>query len=231
MRFNRNQVVFGKIMEKPAQQEIKSSLGLWNSSIDDALKFGGDITRSAISAMNLRFDKKHIVVDVKVHMLMPNMLPAIAGWHTDGVPRGPELNPAGKGDPNIYAQESMDSPRYHLLVTGGDCPTKFIKDRDIELTIPKEPSTRLYSEISAEVNRGMFPKSAETKPYETYNAPDSQVLEWDWWELHTAQQARAHGWRYLIRVTETNHIEPQKDLREILRTQQQVYLPSTLFGW
>lgn len=64
-----------------------------------------------------------------------------------------------------------------------------------------------------------------------HDTPDGQVVEWDWWELHTAQQARAPGWRYLIRVTETDYLEPQKDLRLVLRNQQQVYLPTEKFGW
>ncbi|URC22620.1 hypothetical protein KASHIRA_00260 [Serratia phage vB_SmaM-Kashira] len=226
MLFNRNEVVFGRTIEKPSQDDIKNTMGLWNASVEDAIKFGGDVTRAAIQAMNLRGDYKHIVVDVKTHMLMPNMIPAIPGWHTDGVPRGADLNPASKGDPNIYAQETMRSPRYHLLVTGGNCPTRFIRDRDIEIGIENGHNPKLYSDISAYVklreDRGWF---------DTYDAPDSQVVEWDWWELHTAQRARGHGWRYLIRVTETDHIAPQKDLRQVLRTQQQVYMPTEVFGW
>ncbi|MFP8823477.1 hypothetical protein, partial [Enterobacter cloacae] len=81
--------------EKPSQDDIKNTQGLWNASFDDAFRFGGDVTRAALQAINLRGDKKHIVVDVKTHMLMPGMIPAIPGWHTDGVPRGGKsLSPA-----------------------------------------------------------------------------------------------------------------------------------------
>ena len=226
MKFNRNCVIFGNKIEKPSQDEIKNTQGLWNASFDDAFRFGGDITRAALQAMNIRGDKKHIIVDVKTHMLMPGMIPAIPGWHTDGVPRGADLNPASKGDPNIHAQETMCSPRYHLLVTGGDCPTRFIRDRDIDIGIAKQQTTKLYADISEYISqrekRGWF---------DTYDTPDSQVLEWDWWELHTAQCAKAHGWRYLIRVTETDYIKPQIDLRLVLRNQQQVYIPTEKFGW
>lgn len=224
MKFNRGEVQFGNKIEKPSQDDIKNTQGLWNASFDDAFRFGGDVTRAALQAMNLRGDKKHIVVDVKTHMLMPGMIPAIPGWHTDGVPRGGKTLSPASGAPHIHMQIGADSPRYHLLVVGGNCPTKFIASRNINLVTENLPN--LYAGISSQVcemdNKGLL---------DTYDAPDGQVVEWDWWELHTAQQARAPGWRYLIRVTETDYLEPQKDLRLVLRNQQQVYLPTEKFGW
>lgn len=224
MKFNRGEVQFGNKIEKPSQDDIKNTQGLWNASFDDAFRFGGDVTRAALQAMNLRGDKKHIVVDVKTHMLMPGMIPAIPGWHTDGVPRGGKTLSPASGAPHIHMQIGADSPRYHLLVVGGNCPTKFIASRNINLVTENLPN--LYAGISSQVcemdNKGLL---------DTYDAPDGQVVEWDWWELHTAQQARAPGWRYLIRVTETDYLEPQSDLRLVLRNQQQVYLPTEKFGW
>lgn len=221
MKFNRGKVQLGNKIEKPSQDDIKNTQGLWNASFDDAFRFGGDLTRSALQAMNLRGDKKHIVVDVKTHMLMPGMIPAIPGWHTDGVPRGGSMSPA-KGEANIQMQEGAESPRYHLLVVGGDCPTRFLKNRQVSISIEQG---NLYEQVSNQVISGLG------SVLESYDAPDGQVVEWDWWELHTAQQARAPGWRYLIRVTETDYLEPQSDLRLVLRNQQQVYLPTEKFGW
>lgn len=224
MKFNRGEVQLGNKIEKPSQEDIKNTQGLWNASFDDAIRFGGDLTRAALQAMNIRGDKKHVVVDVKTHMLMPGMIPAIPGWHTDGVPRGGKSLSPASGAPHIHMQEGTNSPRYHLLVVGGDCPTKFIASRNINLVTENLPN--LYAGISTQVcemdNNGLL---------DTYDAPDGQVVEWDWWELHTAQRARGPGWRYLIRVTETDYLEPQKDLRQVLRNQQQVYLPSEIFGW
>lgn len=224
MKFNRGEVQFGNKIEKPSQDDIKNTQGLWNASFDDAFRFGGDVTRAALQAMNIRGDKKHIVVDVKTHMLMPGMIPAIPGWHTDGVPRGGKSLSPASGSPHIHMQIGSDSPRYHLLVVGGDCPTKFIASRNINLVTENLPN--LYAGISSQVcamdDKGFL---------DTYDAPDGQVVEWDWWELHTAQQARAPGWRFLIRVTETDYLAPQSDLRLVLRNQQQVYLPTEKFGW
>lgn len=225
MKFNRNKPQFGKAIEQPSQELVKNTLGLHNASLDDALKYGGELTRAALGAMNLTMSKKYIVVDTKIHMLLPGMCPAIPGWHTDGVPRGNSLDPTAKDKPNIHAQEDMDSPIFHLLVTGESCLTHFIKDRDVELSVPDQPSTKLYQDISSQVD-----DLVQSKQVESYVAPSCVPITWDWWELHTGVPATKHEWRFLIRVTETDIQKPKTDLREIIRTQQQGYMPLN-FGW
>lgn len=221
MKFNRGEVKFGNTIEIPTQDDIKNTQGLWNASYDDAFRFGGDLTRAALQAIQLVGDRKHVVVDVKTHMLMPDMIPAIPGWHTDGVPRGGTMSPA-KGPAHIEMQEDAEPPRFHLLVVGGNCPTRFVKDRNIELDLWGNLYEGISHQMSELESRGDI---------ETYDAPNGQVVVWDWWEVHTAQRARKMGWRYLIRVTETDYLAPEKDLRLVLRNQQQVYLPTEKFGW
>ena len=225
MLFNRNELQFGVPIEQPSQELIKNTLGLHNASLDDALKYGGELTRSAIGAMNLTMKKKHIIVDTKIHMLIPGMCPAIPGWHTDGVPRGNSLDPTVKDKPNIHAQEEMDSPVFHLLVTGESCLTRFIKERNFELRVPNEPSTLLYKTVSHQVN-----EKINNKELTTFEAPSCTPVMWNWWEIHTGIPAKHHEWRFLIRVTESDIQEPKRDLRDIIRIQQQGYMP-TEFGW
>ena len=225
MLFNRNEVKTAGSIEQPSQELVKNTLGLHNASLDDALKYGGELTRAAIGAMDLKFDRKHIVVDTKIHMLLPGMCPAIPGWHTDGVPRGESLDPTAKAKPNIHAQEDMESPSFHLLVTGDSCLTEFIEDRNVEIEVPEEPSTELYKMVSRQVNDAVT--NGDVKSYEM---PSCTAVEWDWWDLHTGTAAKHHEWRFLIRVTESDHHEPKTDLREIIRTQQQGYMPME-FGW
>ncbi len=57
--FNRNGAKFGKTIEQPSMEEVKNTPALWNASVEDALKYGGDLTRSAISALNLKHDRKN----------------------------------------------------------------------------------------------------------------------------------------------------------------------------
>lgn len=223
--FNRNPIKEGKNIEQPSVSEIKNTPQLWNASLDDALKYGGDLTKAAIGAMNLRFDRKHIIVDTKIHMLMPGMYPAIPSWHTDGVPRGSKRRPDSKGAPDILAQEEMSPSRFHLLVTGDGCLTEFIR-RPVSLHVPDEPSPVLYKMVNDQIEQLI-----ETDEWTTVSMiPSCTVWEWDWWTLHRGVKANHHEWRYLIRVTETDHMEPQTDLRQILRTQIQVYVPES-FGW
>lgn len=225
INLNKNHVKIGKKIEQPTFDEIKSTPALWNASLDDAIRYGGDLTRSSIGAMDLKFDKKYIIVDTKIHMLMPNFYPAITGWHTDGVPRGKELSPTSKDKPNIFEQENMSDTRFHLLVTGQGCLTHFLSDRNIILDIPSEPDYSLYKVIDKQIK-----EKIDSGKLQSYEIPSCTSVEFDWWELHTGIKATKHEWRFLIRVTETDHMQPQSDLRKIIRTQQQVYIPEN-FGW
>lgn len=224
--FNRNPITVGyeRAIQQPSNEVLKNTPALWNASLEDALKYGGELTKEAIGAMNLRFDKKHIIVDTKVHMLMPNMCPAIPNWHSDGVPRGEELRPEVKKEPNIFAQDKMSDSRFHLLVTGEGCLTEFIPN-PVELDVPADPDTVLYQMINEQVR-----SKVSKGELDVFTAPSCTPVEFDWFDIHRGVQAKNHEWRLLIRVTETDHMEPQTDLRQIIRTQQQVYVP-TDFGW
>ncbi|MGN4665786.1 hypothetical protein ACTFRP_07850 [Bacillus cereus group sp. MYBK234-1] len=225
-QFNRNpiRVLEYREIEQPSIDVLKNTPALWNASLDDALKYGGELTKAAIGAMNLRHDRKYIVVDTKVHMLMPGMCPAIPNWHSDGVPRGSELRPEAKANPNIFAQEKMSTSRFHLLVTGEGCLTEFV-GQPVELDVPAEPSTRLYGMVNQQVR-----EKVAAGELEVFTAPTCTPIEFDWFDIHRGVEATKHEWRYLIRVTETDHMPPQRDLRQVIRTQQQVYVP-TDFGW
>lgn len=217
--FNRHPLVFGKTIEQPSIELIKNSLGLFNASVEDAARFGGDLTRAALSVMPVTNSRKYVVVDVKVHMLIPGFLPAIPGWHTDGVPR-PQ-----RDKPDIRLQEGARPSIYHLLVTGSGCLTEFMRD-PITLDVPDEPTPDLYKVIDQQVKARIV--SGERT--DVVAAPSCQVVSWDWWSLHQGVVATKHEWRYLIRVAETDTIHPLTDLRDVLKTQQQVYVPLS-FGW
>lgn len=227
--FNQNAPVIGNSIEEPSQDAIENTLNLRQVSLEDAARYGGEVTRAALGAMNLKGDRKHIIVDTKVHMLMKGFIPAIPGWHTDGVPRGAERNPAGSGDPDIEAQINhnqldISAPRYHLLVTGSHCPTRFLAN---PLTLDVDNGRNLYAFMSKYINTlNMLSPSH----FDYLDTPASTVVEWDWWNIHCAQIATGRGWRYLIRVTETDHIEPRTNPADFIRTQNQVYVP-TEFGW
>jgi hypothetical protein len=240
--FSRTPLVLARTIEQPDQTEIKDTPTLWNASVEDAIKYGGDLTRAALGAMNLRGDKRYTIVDTKVHMLAPGQYPALPGWHTDGTPRlmediAPEvaarsriedlipyLHPQHKGLPVILAQEQLDSPRFHLLVTGHGCLTRFV-GAPMTLEVPGVPTRDLYRLITEKVRARV-----EEGEIEPFTIPSCMAVEWDWWALHSAYPATAVEWRYLIRVTESDHNEPQTDLRKVIRVQNQVFAPIDS-GW
>jgi hypothetical protein len=83
----------------------------------------------------------------------------------------------------------------------------------------------LYTNMTRIINQKI-----EHTGLNVFDSPANTVLEWDWWNIHTAQLATARGWRYLIRVTETDHIEPRTNPADFIRTQNNVYAPMD-FGW
>lgn len=233
MRFNRRPLKFAGTIEAPSDDLIRNTLGLVGASAEDAARYGGDVTRAALSAMNLRNDRKYVVVDVKVHMLMPGMSPAIPGWHTDGVPRSSDGNPRGDQAPDLQAQEEIDAcaraTHYHLLTTGLGCLTEFFVIPAVELTLPMG-TAKLYSAMTEQVEALRERMKPRYGPTSVVIAPSCGVVEWDWWNIHRGVIATKREWRYLIRVTETDFLAPTRDLRDVIRTQQQVYAPLT-FGW
>ena len=229
MIFNRHPLTFGNRIEQPSQELIRNTLGLVNASVEDALRYGGDITREAIGAMELRNDHRYVIVDVKVHMLMPGFYAAIPGWHTDGVPRGLDGNPLSKALPNLHAQEQIElgryagrrPTRYHMIVTGTGCLTEFV-GAPYEFPVDLgEPQATLYADMNRHVE-GTAPA--------TISVPSCRVTEFDWWDIHRGVEATQHEWRYFIRVAEIDIAIPERDLRKVIRTQHQVYAPQH-FGW
>jgi hypothetical protein len=240
---NRNPLRIAGQIEQPDQHEVKATPTLWNASLEDAVRYGGDLTRAALGAMRLQGDKRFTIVDTKVHMLAPGQYPALPGWHTDGTPRVlpewefreqdylelgrnavPYVHPQYKGLPVFAAQEVMDSPRFHLLVTGMGCLTQFI-DGPFEVDVPAKPSRNLYRDITRQTR-----ERVEAGELRAFDMPTCTSVEWDWWTLHQAQAAKEVEWRFLIRVTESDQNEPQTDLRAIIRTQNQVFSPIDA-GW
>jgi hypothetical protein len=231
MRFNRNTMRTAGAIVPPTEDVIRNATGLLRASLDDAVKYGGELTRAALGAMRLRNDREHMTVDVKVHMLMPGMNPAIPGWHTDGAPRPlgldpPYKHPSGINPPDLRLQEGRRPPRYHLLITGQNARTQFLLDRNVEIDIPSQPPTPdLYKFVTAKVDQ-----LVEYHDCVAWAIEPCKVWEWDWWDLHRGVPAKEHGWRYLIRATESDDVEPLSDLRQVIRSQQQVYV-SERFGW
>ena len=216
-------VVSATVVGEPATAEaIEATPVLRRPSLETAVQFGGPVVRRLLEQVPLRGDRSYVTVDTKVTLLMPGWYPAIPGWHTDGVPRGTDLSPDGKGAPRLDEQVDMgEGPRYHVISVGLDSPTEFI-DQTFDLEMEHYDSTQLYAELTRKVETLVQNGDLSTV------AVSDRWVSWDWWNVHRAIPATATGWRLLIRVTESDQLKPRT--ADFIRAQSQVYVPVE-FGW
>jgi hypothetical protein len=227
--FNTTPVAFGPRVEyhQAMQHFIEATPNLRRASLSNAALFGGPLVKRCLEVAPLVGDRAHVIVDTKVSMLMPTWLPAIPGWHTDGVPRRPAadnglpMDPSYTGQPSLKEQKRQADggyfPRYHTIHVGNDCPTYFVA-QPLELDLEHGESDQLYAEMTRLVQ--------ELRP--GFKAPSpGRWMSWDWWNIHAASEAVVRGWRLLIRVTESNTPPAETGF---IRAQNQVYVPRE-FGW
>lgn len=203
------------------QKGIEATPNLSRASLEDAITFGGPLLRSVLEQCPLACDRPHTIVDTKVTILLPGFIPAIPGWHTDGVPRGRYKDPYDSGVPSMQAQEARSKqgefPRFHTLIVGNPCLTEFV-DVPVTLDLRHSEDPDLYKEVSGLINGGNYP---------TKFHPHNRWISWSWWNLHRAVPAIERGWRLQIRVAEMYH-PPLKT--GFIRAQNQVYVAPE-FGW
>lgn len=202
---------------------IKHEPMFFNSSYQYAYENGGPITKSFLEALPEDW-KESVVFDSRVHMLMPGWYPSIPGYHHDDVPR-PEI-PVGQHFATA-GQPDYDTPRYrseHILalVNAHICPTKFIIG---ECPMPAIPEGELiYRNWHKEVI-----SLVEQEKVKVVEAPNKQLVYFDWECFHTGDKAITNGWRWFGRISR-NTDRVNKITNEI-RNQVQVYLEFPMEGW
>lgn len=205
-------------------RDVAQCLGMWGASLQTAAAFNAPLVKEALSLCPLTHSRKHTLVDIKVHMLKAGFCPAIPGWHTDGIPRQEDGSARGPLEPDYARQGSplRQTPIYHLFVTGFNCLTEFI-DEPLCLDLP--PGRDLYARMTKQVDLRVA--SGELKPKKVESCA---WTTFDWWDIHRGVPATGDEWRLLIRVTETDYDTPNHNLNDVLRTQQNVYIPGE-YGW
>lgn len=203
------------------QVAIEGTPNLSRASLQNALLFGGPVVKWLLECCPLVGDRPYTIVDTKVTLLLPGFIPAIPGWHTDGVPRGFWKDPYDSGIPSMSAQveatEQGEYPRFHTVIVGNPCLTEFV-DVAVNLDLRHSEDTDLYKEVSLLINEGNYP---------TRSQPLGQWISWSWWNIHRAIPATQRGWRLQMRVAEM--YRPPLD-SGFIRGQSQVYVPEE-FGW
>lgn len=221
MTFNASVSVVGQIANYP-QDVVKSEPMLFNCDRASAARLGGQITRDFLSWLPDGWDD--VVIDSRVHMLMPGWMAAIPGWHHDDVPRPPI--PAGQHF-GTAGQPDYVTPRYHsehlLVLLGADvAPTEFA------IGVCPMPEVRdgqiIYGEWSPVVDR-----LVESGAVSTWRPSIGTVVQFDAHAFHRATVATGSGWRWFCRVS--RNTERTRQATNEQRVQVQVYLPAPTQGW
>lgn len=147
---------------------------------------------------------KNIIVDTKLHMLKPTWYPCIPGWHLDEVHRDPN----GKLD---WKNDKKKDHYLYIIDEGTGSMTEFVK-KDY------------YDNINdfTELN-----KVIEKEKPKTFVVKNKTLYHFTNRSAHRGMPATGSGWRYFFRAT----IGSQREFKNEIRTQTQVYIPEVNVGW
>lgn len=203
-----------KLSKNFTQNEIKNEPMLFSCDLDHARELGGPITNLILDEMPFTWNHQDLIIDTRVHMLMPGWFPCIPGWHHDDVPRS--LN---NGQPNYYNPEYYSN---HLacVVNAQVAPTEFALGT---CSFPDIKSGEKYYQVWHK----MVDEAILAGKLNRVSIKDSVITEFDWNTWHQGVRAVMNGWRFFFRATRFTQVKPKNELRK----QVQVYLEFPMEGW
>ena len=201
---------------------VKNEPMLFNCDLLHAKGLGGNMTRDILKLLPEDWKEVPLVIDSRVHMLMPGWFPCIPGWHHDDVPRT-----RADGQPNYLDPDRNRSEHIIALVNGDICPTAIATGMGI-FTVPEGV---VYEKWHKDVEFGVKQGTLE----KTYLPSGALVrITDDTW--HTGTPAVASGWRFFIRISryydsKGNPIARGNERTNEERRQVQVYMNNPNAGW
>lgn len=162
--------------------------------------------------------RSQYVVDVKIHMLMPNQWPCVPNWHCDNVRRDEN----GLLDYN----STIDSRRYPMFIwLSGNPVTEFLaKEIDMRF-VPKS-----HGQVAGYIDsiRGEMEYHESQSLFQSLEA--QRWYEFDTATPHRGTMSRSNQWRIFCRLVPNILLEGRPS-RNPLRRHAQVYLDSARFSW
>lgn len=203
---------------------IKNEPMLFNCDLPSAINLGGPITKTVLASIPEDWKTVPLVIDSRVHMLMPGWYPCIPGWHHDDVPR---TRPDGQ--PN-YAPGQDRSEFLIGLVNAEVSPTQFaIGSASFEY--PTDGSI-VYAKWHKDVELLLANDILRREDVESGILYKFSDRTW-----HRGTEAVETGWRYFIRISryydgQTGNPTDRKNKRtNEVRRQVQVYMKDVNAGW
>lgn len=209
MRVN-SQIYYGESLSNADAARIKNEPMLHRATRDFAFCNGGPLTAEFIDALPWTGD---ILIDSRVHMLMPGMFPCIPGWHHDDVPRERSDGQPEYFNPSYKAEHCM-------AIWGGCSRTEFaIGAHEFE---PAPIGQKVYKEADRVVEC-----LCERSALERVTIPDSRLVFFDWLSWHRGMEATERGFRFFIRATRHSKLAARNEIR----VNANVYMPVLEEGW
>ncbi len=228
MIFNSNLTVIKKVKQSFSEEDIKNETMLFSADYEFARKNGEGLTHLFLDNIPKDWKDSKLVIDTRVHMLMPGWYPAIPGWHHDDVPRKGRFGQPNYTNPEYYAEHLM------MLINGDIAPTEFFPINDYQLNIPKKGI--IYKDWNKVINQDI-----KDSYLLITKVPDSTIIKFDWQSFHRASPCIKRGWRYFIRASrywkdkEMTIPDYQRFQRRTgknqIRRQVQIYLSELEKGW
>lgn len=192
------------------QEAIKAEPQFWRADRTFAWDRGGPITRAFLE----RLDWTPLVLDSRVHMLMPRMYPCIPGWHLDDVPRTRQDGQPEHATPSYKAE--------HVAAVIGDASLTVFACGELELEDLPVGGGVIYQEWHFAIE-----KLIERKQIEARSIEEGQMIKFGWGSFHRGAFASKRGWRMFIRATRRTETKARNEIRN----QTQVYLTEPFTGW
>jgi len=214
------QIVEGK-MRDWSQQDIKDEPMLFNCDWYNAVTLGSNLTNDFLCELPDDWFNGPLVIDSRVHMLMPGWHTCIPGFHHDDVPRT-----LANGQPN-YGDDQIRSEHILALVGGDICPTEFALGK-YTFDIPEENVYKhLHGEVDTLCNEGVLSR---------FKVPSNKLVMFDDRAWHQGTEAVGNGWRFFIRASrhfapDGTRVQRPGKLANEVRKQVQVYMPAPFDGW
>lgn len=206
----RSEFTLGERLPEFTEEQVKNEPMFFNASPEFAYERGGPITKAFLDALPSR----PVVVDSRVHMLMPGWFPCIPGFHHDDVPRS-----RSDGQPNY------DDPEYRslhalALINGDIAPTNFAVGTADFAGVPLGETIykQWHEEVEEYIASGKLNRVA---------APSNQIVIFDDRAWHEGVRAVGNGWRWFGRASWATNRTPTDEIRR----QVQVYMENPMEGW
>ena len=175
------------------------------------------ITRAFLEAIRKDSSFKlfnEMIIDTRVHMLMPGWFPCIPGYHHDDVPRT-----RADGQPD-YDHAAYRPAHVMGLVHGDICPTEFALGTAEFQAIPG-------GDVIYKQWHGVVENYLSTGVLERRTAPSNRLIYFNDRTWHQGTRCILSGWRWFARASWDTHRVPTNEIRR----QVQVYLEFPMEGW